>query len=766
MKKIYLILLLAIGTIVSCGEGNEDPQSEPDSIEATFSDATITRVVDEQWLPYDKIGIFMIDQQGESAEYSNICYQTASVGDKATFVAANQKIYFSQEQEGVVSEKVGFRAYSPYVSSLSNNIYNISVATNQDKPELIDLLYAETGADYSEDNPDVNLDFKHILTKLTLTLEAKGNVTQEDLNNAVISISGVAHNATFNLKDQTLEVGSPSSESIIAREAVKGVTHEAILIPDEGINLSAIISINGIDYPWALNDSKLTSGEERGYTLTISDEGVTVSSATISNWAISDSSNEELLAFKTYDIILDGATYNIYTAKGLRVFANLVNGIDDDCEGVFKGETFANFGEFNTSLNGRLMDDIDLEGSYTDQWSSIGTDSYAYAGTFDGNNKTISGLYINTKNIIYIGLFGVTDNGSVLKNITIDGSITSNDSYVGGVVGFARDGTEIKGCTNMATISGLAYIGGIVGYCQTSISDCYNKGVVIGYEYTGGVVGNAYKYGYSFTIDNCHNHGSVIGKNNIIGGVVGYTLPTITVTHCSNSGSVVMEENEVDNDDIGGVVGNSAGHIYYCYNTGEVKGCNNVGGVAGESIGSISNCYNAGIVTATNSKVGGVVGDVWSHLYRCYNLGSVKGVSGVGGIAGSCSYDILYCYNLGNINGHDFVAGIVGHDPYYSSSDLICNNYNAGAISGVDNVSGILGGYNRGEATYTNSYYIDKEMGLTYISGEAASESLMKTEAFVDMLNEGCDTPEWQIDDPQNPINNGYPILIWQLENM
>ena len=58
-------------------------------------------------------------------------------------------------------------------------------------------------------------------------------------------------------------------------------------------------------------------------------------------------------------------------------------------------------GELNTGVN------------FT-PWTLIGTNTNPFTGTFDGNNKTISGLYINVT-ADYVGLFGCVGNGGTVK---------------------------------------------------------------------------------------------------------------------------------------------------------------------------------------------------------------------------------------------------------------------------------------------------------------------------------------------------------------
>ncbi len=123
----------------------------------------------------------------------------------------------------------------------------------------------------------------------------------------------------------------------------------------------------------------------------------------------------------------ESGTYLIYDAEDLAAFRDLVNGTNDKAA--------------QPSANAKLMNDIDLGGEKKGSWTPIGYSlSGAYIGNFDGQNHTISGLYINTTGG-YKGLFGfigaVLDEenrqGSV-QNLFVDGSVNST-GYVGGVVG-------------------------------------------------------------------------------------------------------------------------------------------------------------------------------------------------------------------------------------------------------------------------------------------------------------------------------------------
>lgn len=66
----------------------------------------------------------------------------------------------------------------------------------------------------------------------------------------------------------------------------------------------------------------------------------------------------------------------------------------------------------------------------------IGNSNKPYQGTFDGNGKTITNLYINAEQK-YMGLFGYTYEGTI-KNLTFEyANVTNTNSYAGVLVGNA-----------------------------------------------------------------------------------------------------------------------------------------------------------------------------------------------------------------------------------------------------------------------------------------------------------------------------------------
>ncbi len=100
--------------------------------------------------------------------------------------------------------------------------------------------------------------------------------------------------------------------------------------------------------------------------------------------------------------------------------------------------------EMRSELNAyyKQMNDIDLtqwiqEDNPKQGWNPIGTSTTMFKGTFDGNNYSIKGLYINRPNQHSVGLFGCADGGSI-KNVTLINPHIIGGGYTGGLIGFCE----------------------------------------------------------------------------------------------------------------------------------------------------------------------------------------------------------------------------------------------------------------------------------------------------------------------------------------
>ena len=209
-------------------------------------------------------------------------------------------------------------------------------------------------------------------------------------------------------------------------------------------------------------------------------------------------------------------------------------------------------------------------------WVPIGNSNKPYQGTFDGNGKTITNLYINASQV-NVGLFGYTYGGTI-KNLTFEyANVTNTNNYAGVLVGKAFVGSTLQNIkiSNTCQIKGGKYTGGIAGYLDGNAYNCVNCATVQGIQYIGGLCGYS-STGNSMTA--CANYGNVTASSSGVGGLVGYF---------------------------------SGGTIQDCANYGDVKGTEYVAGMAGSvKNGKIQNVFSYGNISVTTKtqRVGMVFG--------------------------------------------------------------------------------------------------------------------------------------------------------------
>ena len=199
-------------------------------------------------------------------------------------------------------------------------------------------------------------------------------------------------------------------------------------------------------------------------------------------------------------------------------------------------------------------------------WTPIAPNRATYAGKFDGQGHTISGLYFNNEDIDdgkYVGLFGHMENGGEIQNVGLKNSYFRGRNYIGGICGSNYKTGTIRNCYSEANVTGVvvgADIGGVVGENNGTVENCYNTGNVVGNKWVGGVCG--YNDG---TNNNCYNTGKVTGTS-YVGDVCGQNDKG-TLTNC-----YYLADSETNNND--GTFGKTAeqfasGEVAYLLNGSE-----------------------------------------------------------------------------------------------------------------------------------------------------------------------------------------------------
>jgi len=173
-----------------------------------------------------------------------------------------------------------------------------------------------------------------------------------------------------------------------------------------------------------------------------------------------------------------------------------------------------NSGTKYTDTYFKLMNDVSYE--HTSAWNDttstennftpIGNSSNSFKGTFDGNNKSISGIRIykdkNNATSQYMGLFGVL-RGTV-KNLTLTDTRIVGYSYTGGIAANCSSNSVIDSCIVTSTVAVYSVqpnadrLGGIAGYANTNTA-------IISNNISSATV--AIKYG----LGGCEGYGGILG---------------------------------------------------------------------------------------------------------------------------------------------------------------------------------------------------------------------------------------------------------------
>jgi len=201
-------------------------------------------------------------------------------------------------------------------------------------------------------------------------------------------------------------------------------------------------------------------------------------------------------------------------------------------------------------------------------FSPIGSDSTPFTGSYDGQDYTITGLFVHRTGTQWVGLFGFAGSFSAsatIKNVRLDGvQIAGGANNIGGLIG-ASCNSFTTNCSSSGAVTGGSSVGGLIGYIYwySTVLNCYSTGSVTGSgQFVGGLIGQ--QYSSSFCKD-CYSRDSVNGSSAAVGGLIGEQWNSYADTNCYSAGPVNRSV---------------AGYVQY------------VGGLIGEQASAIvTNCF-------------------------------------------------------------------------------------------------------------------------------------------------------------------------------
>ncbi len=336
------------------------------------------------------------------------------------------------------------------------------------------------------------LEFSHRTARITVLLKPGDGIPS--VTGANVSVTGLG---TDNGNPATIKTYAPDGE-----------TYEALTAPQTVKANTPFIQVDlgrGTYYFRPQSDVVLEAGSRYTYTVSVTAKGLELAGCTIGDWT--NGSGESGTAEDLGYFIQDDGSYTVYTANGLKEWAEAV--------------------QTDPTINCTLTADINLTGK---EWTPVGNSGQTYNGTFDGQGHTITGLNISSPSEA-VALFHNIGGGGKVMNLQLK-DVTYKGSTAMGGIAHGNNGT-ITACSVMGTLTNTTNngaVGGIAAINYGTITACWFNGTITGGSKVGGIAVFNFNAGsYDGKITACYWSGDGI-SDGVWGG-----YDTIGTTKVDNS---------------------------------------------------------------------------------------------------------------------------------------------------------------------------------------------------------------------------------------
>lgn len=447
-------------------------------LQAVATPASTRATVDGNW---DGVTSVALSVGGTVKEYD----VTASDADgyKTAILSSDTDPFWWTSREDITVS-----AWWPYGTTMPDVVVKADQSTKEGF-EGSDFISAEAQT-VQFDHP--TLEFSHRTARITVHLKPGAGIPS--VSGADVYVTGLGTDNGNPATIRTYEAGGDTYEALTAPQTVKANT------PFIQVDLGG-----GTYYFRPHSDVVLEAGNRYTYTVSVNATGLTLEGCTIGGWT--DGGSENGTAEDLGYFIQDDGSYTVYTANGLKEWAEAV--------------------QTDPTLNITLTADIDLTG---ETWTPVGMNR-PYSGTFNGQGHTITGLNISSSSGA-VALFNNIGGAGKVMNLQLK-DVTYNGSTAMGGIAHGNSGT-ITACSvtgTLTTTSNTAYVGGIAAINLGNITACWFSGTITGGR-IGGVAGSNISTGsYYGRITACFygdNAGQGVYSNQ--GGTVEATKVEGTIT--------------------------------------------------------------------------------------------------------------------------------------------------------------------------------------------------------------------------------------------
>ena len=294
-NQFFLLSVMVLLILASCGKDDstnlqieKDVASEIEKeviLNAYFysikgDGGVTTRSSENAWKNEDSIGLFMVNQ--------GVALDQSALADNVKLITNGTNRFFYLENNIVNfpfnKQMVDFISYHPYTDSLNDFNYAIDVSDQTSLP-AIDLLYSNNAKGLNSEDEEVNLIFKHQLTKVVFTIT--DNNSGLDLSGVTAQITNVNTKASFSLINGKIH-DEKESGSVTLNVDDTGTFLQAILLPDEDLTDNVLyLTVGGIVFSYPLSSGKIQSFDKStkcDYTISLEGSNIKGVNATIEDW--------------------------------------------------------------------------------------------------------------------------------------------------------------------------------------------------------------------------------------------------------------------------------------------------------------------------------------------------------------------------------------------------------------------------------------------------------------------------------------------------
>lgn len=302
----YFFFIASAVTTFFAGCTKEDEPVNGDtpiavSLNTQIQSLTRTTADGNTWIQGDEVGIYMLTANGmwpesflTSAENKKYTVQNTTTGVLAP--ADGKDVYYP------LSGDIDIVAYYPYGTPESHTgsdnqplPYSISVnLSDQSNPAAIDLLYAKAKG-ISKGSTPVNLQFRHVFSRITLNVAAGDGFTDSDIEKltaADVTISQCPAYLTVDIQNGDVSNNRSTSFPLYKNNpplSDGSVIFSAIIPPGSRQDYPITFMMNGMDYHCTLtSDDRFLAGNNYVYPVTVSKTGVVADPPTITDWKTND----------------------------------------------------------------------------------------------------------------------------------------------------------------------------------------------------------------------------------------------------------------------------------------------------------------------------------------------------------------------------------------------------------------------------------------------------------------------------------------------